>query len=267
MSWRASSAPAVAVSGSGRQDVFWQATNGRINHVWYTDGSWHQPVDTGWSIHPPLLGGCGPSGSSYVFHGSTSRHAVALTFDDGPWTQTPQFLDVLEREHVPATFFQTGQQISTYGNAIELRMIADGDMIANHGWDHANLSADGSLAAGQIWRTNNAIRSATGGFTPCLFRAPGGNVSAGLIAQARAMGFITVQWDVDPRDWERPGATAIYQRVISNTHNGAISIQHDGGGDRSQTLAALPREIDALRNDGYQIVTVAQLLGLRPIYK
>jgi peptidoglycan/xylan/chitin deacetylase (PgdA/CDA1 family) len=127
-------------------------------------------------------------------------------------------------------------------------MIADGDMIANHGWDHANLSRDGSLAAGQISRTTSAIRWVMGGFTPCVFRAPGGHVSSALIAQARSMGLITIQWDVDPRDWARPGATAIYQRVISNAHNGAIIIEHDGGGDRSQTLAALPREINTLRS-------------------
>ena len=93
MSWRASSAPAVAVSDTGRQDVFWQATNRRINQAWYTGGSWHGPVDQGSSIHPSLLGGCVPTGSSFVSHGSTSRRSVALTFDDvrRPFRKIDQF--------------------------------------------------------------------------------------------------------------------------------------------------------------------------------
>ena len=63
------------------------------------------------------------------------------------------------------------------------------------------------------------------------------------------MGFTTIQWDIDPRDWALPGTNAIYQNVISNAHPGAIVIQHDGGGNRSETLAALPREIDTLRSE------------------
>ena len=81
------------------------------------------------------------------------------------------------------------------------------------------------------------------------------------------MGFTTIQWDVDPRDWARPGTNAIYQNVIDNTRPGAIVIQHDGGGDRSQTLAALPHEIDTLRARGYQFVTITQLLGQQLLYR
>jgi peptidoglycan/xylan/chitin deacetylase (PgdA/CDA1 family) len=202
-----------------------------------------------------------------VSHGPTSRRQVALTFDDGPGPYTPQILDVLEREHVVATFFQTGEQIGTYGQSVDRRMLADGDMIGNHTWTHANVSGDGSFAASEISRTTAAIRSATGGFTPCLFRAPGGNVSPALISEARSRGFLTIQWDVDPRDWARPGANTIYQRVVDNTHNGSIILHHDGGGDRSQTLAALPREIATLRSRGYQFVTVTQLLSLRLTYR
>ncbi len=81
------------------------------------------------------------------------------------------------------------------------------------------------------------------------------------------MRLITIQWDVHARDWARPGANAIHQNVINNAHNGAIVLQHDGGGARSQTPAALPREINTLRREGYRFVTVSQLLGLQPIYK
>jgi peptidoglycan/xylan/chitin deacetylase (PgdA/CDA1 family) len=81
------------------------------------------------------------------------------------------------------------------------------------------------------------------------------------------LGFTTIQWDIDPRDWTTPGAAAIYDNVISNAHSGAIVIQHDGGGNRSQTLAALPREIHTLRREGYQFVTVTDMLGYRLLYR
>jgi peptidoglycan-N-acetylglucosamine deacetylase len=220
-------------------------------------------------LHTPRLVGCVPSGPDFVFHGPTSRREVALTFDDGPWYDTPQFLAVLEREHVVATFFEIGEQIATYGQggAIERRMLADGDMIGDHTWSHANVAGAGSFAATQISDTAAAIRKATGGFTPCLFRAPGGSVSPALITQARSMSFTTIQWSVDPRDWARPGTSAIYNNVVANAQSGAIVLQHDGGGDRSQTLAALPGEINTLRAMGYQFVTVTQMLNQALIYK
>jgi peptidoglycan/xylan/chitin deacetylase (PgdA/CDA1 family) len=217
-------------------------------------------------LHTPQPVGCVPSGAPFVYHGPSDRRVVALTFDDGPWPDTPQFLDVLEREHVHATFFQIGRQVATYGRGVDERMLADGDMIGDHTWSHPDVAGAGSFAAGQISDTAGAIRRLTG-FTPCLFRAPGGSVSGALIAEARGMGFTTVQWDIDPRDWARPGTGAIYSNVIANAHNGAIVIQHDGGGDRSETLAALPHEIDTLRSEGYQFVTITELLGQEILYR
>ena len=220
-------------------------------------------------LHTPQLVGCVPSGPAFVYNGPANPRVIALTFDDGPWYDTPQFLDILEHYHVPATFFEIGEQISTYGEggAIERRMLADGDMIGDHTWSHPNVSGAGSFAAGQISQTATAIEQATHGFTPCLFRAPDGAVSGPLISEARSMGFTTIQWDIDPRDWALPGVSAIYDNVIANAHPGAIVIQHDGGGNRSETLAALPQEIQTLRSRGYQFVTVTQLLGQRLIYR
>jgi peptidoglycan/xylan/chitin deacetylase (PgdA/CDA1 family) len=211
--------------------------------------------------------GCEPAGPAYVT-GSTlpgPGKVVALTFDDGPWYQTPEFLDVLEREHAVATFFQIGRQLSSFGAAVDRRMLADGDVIGDHTWDHINVAGAGAAAQTQIVRTANAIQALTG-FRPCLFRAPYGATSPALIAQARRLGFTTIQWNVDPGDWRRPGTAVIEERVISAVRPGSIVIQHDGGGDRSQTLAALPHEINTLRADGYSFVTVPQLLGLHFTY-
>jgi peptidoglycan-N-acetylglucosamine deacetylase len=139
-------------------------------------------------------------------------------------------------------------------------------MIGDHTWDHPNVSGAGAFAAGEISQTADAIRQKTG-FQPCLFRAPGGAVSPALISEARSMGYTTIQWDIDPRDWANPGTDAIYNNVVSNAHNGAIIIQHFGGGPRYQALAALPREIETLRSEGYGFVTITDLLGQTVIYR
>jgi peptidoglycan/xylan/chitin deacetylase (PgdA/CDA1 family) len=239
----------------------WQILTTLLTHTRYFPS---KPMLT--RLHTPRPVGCVPSGPSFVTNGSTSRRVIALTFDDGPWPDTPQFLNILEREHVPATFFQIGRQVATYGPAVDARMLADGDIIGDHTWNHADVAGAGPFAAGEISSTRAAIARLTG-FTPCLFRAPGGAVSSALISEARTMGFLTIQWNVDSRDWSRPGTGAIYSNVVGNAHNGSIVIQHDGGGDRSETLAALPQEIATLRSRGYQFVTIPQLLGLRLIYK
>jgi peptidoglycan/xylan/chitin deacetylase (PgdA/CDA1 family) len=220
------------------------------------------------TLHTPQLVGCTPSGPAFVYNGPGTGREMALTFDDGPWYDTSQFLDILERYHAPATFFEIGDQISTYGEggAIERRMLADGDMIGDHTWNHRDVAGAGPFAAGEISQAADAIRTATGGFQPCLFRAPYGDVSPALISEARSMGYTTIQWDIDPGDWALPGVSAIYDNVIANAHPGAIVIQHDGGGNRSETLAALPQEIETLRARGYRLVTVTQLLGQRLIY-
>jgi peptidoglycan/xylan/chitin deacetylase (PgdA/CDA1 family) len=221
------------------------------------------------ALHTPQLVGCEPSGPDFVYGGSTDKHEVALTFDDGPWYDTPQFLTILEHYKVPATFFEIGDQIATYGDggAVERRMLADGDMIGDHTWNHHDVAGAGSFAAQEIGEAAKAIKTATHGFEPCLFRAPYGDVSPALEAEARRMGFTTIQWDVDPRDWALPGVSAIFHTVMSTVHNGSIVEEHDGGGNRSETLAALPLEIRALEREGYQLVTVTQLLGQRLIYR
>ncbi len=220
-------------------------------------------------LHVPQLVGCVPRGAPFVYDGATGRKEIALTFDDGPWYQTPQFLSLLERYHVPATFFEIGDQIAEYGQggAIERRMLADGDMIGDHTWNHPNVSSGGAFARTEIVEAAEAIKRATHGFEPCLFRAPYGAVSPRLLSLARSLGFTTIQWDIDPRDWARPGVAAIYENVLDNAHPGAIVEEHDGGGDRSETLAALPTEIRVLRSRGYQFVTVTQLLGMRLLYR
>jgi peptidoglycan-N-acetylglucosamine deacetylase len=138
-------------------------------------------------------------------------------------------------------------------------------MLGDHTWSHPDVSGGGAFASGQITSTASAIQRATG-FRPCLFRAPYGAVSPSLIGLAHGLGLTTIQWDVDPRDWSLPGSRAIYSRIVGAARNGSIVLMHDGGGPRSQTLAALPGIIHTLRARGYGFVTVTQLTGARLRY-
>jgi peptidoglycan-N-acetylglucosamine deacetylase len=223
-------------------------------------------------LHTPVLVGCTPAGPSLVSHGPAHLREVALTFDDGPWGTPPTsaFLHVLERAHVPGTFFEIGDQIGSYdpGGRLERRMLADGDLIGDHTWSHPSMPGlSRGAQAGQLSSTASAIRRATGGFRPCLWRPPYGALNGSLVSLARSLGFLTITWDVDPRDWATPGVGAIYGNVVGNARDGSIVLQHFGGGPRYQTLAALPQEIATLRRRGFKFVTVSQLLGLRLIYR
>jgi peptidoglycan/xylan/chitin deacetylase (PgdA/CDA1 family) len=147
-------------------------------------------------------------------------------------------------------------------------MLADGDMIGDHTWSHPDMTRlSPAEQRAQLLETAAAIRKATGGFTPCLWRPPYGSVSPSIVRLARSLGFTTVMWDVDPRDWTNPGVPAIYGNVITNARDGAIVLQHFGGGPRYETVAALSLEIATLRREGYTFVTVAQMLGLRLLYR
>jgi peptidoglycan/xylan/chitin deacetylase (PgdA/CDA1 family) len=189
---------------------------------------------------------------------------VAITFDDGPGPYTPSVLRILERSHIPATFFQLGGQISGREHLLR-RMLRDGHALANHSYNHANLAGGGPAAYRQLAATSGRIRGASG-YTPCLFRPPYGAVSGSLVSEALRLDMLTIIWDVDPRDWSRPGAGAIRARVLGGVRPGSIVLLHDAGGPREQTVGALPGIIARLRARGYRFVTVPELLSLREIY-
>ena len=138
--------------------------------------------------------------------------------------------------------------------------------IGNHSWSHPVLSGGGSFADSEISRTNARIGRQTG-FTPCVFRAPYGAVSSSLIAIARRHGMLTIEWDVDPTDWARPGTGAIISRVLGQTRPGSIILMHDGGGLRNQSVAATDVILGTLARRGYKVVSVETLLGLKPVYR
>jgi peptidoglycan-N-acetylglucosamine deacetylase len=211
-------------------------------------------------LHPVRVVGCTGGSAGLDTNGPPRGKAVALTFDDGPSEYTPDFLKVLRHKHVHGTFFEIGAEMP--GREATMRQIlAEGNEIGNHTMHHTEYPGYSELAP------DSARIEAYTHFRPCLFRPPGGALNSSVIATAGSLGMRTITWNVDPRDWSLPGTSAIYNTVISTTHPGSIVIMHDGGGNRSETLAALPKIIDTLRSRGYRFETVTQLLGYRMIYR
>lgn len=211
-------------------------------------------------LRPVRPVGC-TGGTGGEFHnGPRDRNVVALTFDDGPSTYTEGFLDVLRDKHARGTFFEIGQEMPGRAETMR-RILREGDEIGDHTVNHVE-HPDYFQIAGAAAR----VRSYTH-FAPCLFRPPGGAVDSAVVDTAGALGMQTILWDVDPTDWANPGSGAVYSRIVSAARPGSIILMHDGGGDRSGTLAALPQIIDTLRNRGYRFATVSELLGHRMLYR
>jgi peptidoglycan/xylan/chitin deacetylase (PgdA/CDA1 family) len=199
----------------------------------------------------------------FVTHASARRRAIALTFDDGPGSYTGQVVSVLSRLHAPATFFIVGQQLPLFAAGVrdELR---HGFEIGNHTQNHAWLIR---LAAAQQYAQIHGAAVALerlGVPAPTLFRPPYGALDQRTLAVLRRLHMLAVLWSVDPGDWRRPGTRAIVRAVLDGARPGAIVELHDGGGNRSETVAALPAIVTGLRRRHYQLVTVAQLLALAP---
>jgi peptidoglycan/xylan/chitin deacetylase (PgdA/CDA1 family) len=211
-------------------------------------------------LRPVGAVGCTGGSAGLVTNGPRDRPVVALTFDDGPSEYTPEFLKVLREKGVHATFFEIGQEMPGREDVMR-QILAEGDEIGDHTMNHVEFP-DYQQIAGAAAR----IRAYTH-FNPCLFRPPGGGTDAGVIASAGSLGMRTITWDVDPQDWSLPGTGAIYSNIVGHARDGSIILMHDGGGPRSETLAALPQVIDTLRARGFGFATVSELLGQRIIYR
>jgi peptidoglycan/xylan/chitin deacetylase (PgdA/CDA1 family) len=199
----------------------------------------------------------------FVKEGGAQGRDVALTFDDGPGPYTPEVLNVLEREHVPATFFVIGQEIHDFGSSTE-REIRDGFVIGDHTENHpmmAHLSAHDQHE--QLFEQAARIEL-LGGRKPLLFRPPYGSFNTTTFHLLHQMHMLMVLWSVDTDDYELPGVETIVNRVMEGAKPGAIFLMHDAGGDRSETVAALPLIIRKLRARGLQLVTVPRLLADDP---
>jgi peptidoglycan/xylan/chitin deacetylase (PgdA/CDA1 family) len=203
------------------------------------------------------------------WHGDPAERRIALTFDDGPnEPYTSQILDILRTEGVPATFFVLGENVEAHPD-IARRIVRDGHTIANHSYTHSDLVFDTKARVrSEILKTEQAIERVTGERTR-LFRPPYGYKDFFTVHQSQKLGYVMVQWSVTGQDWRRPGANQIVSNVLKGARPGSIVLLHDGdkwhrGGDRSQTVAALPLMIRALREQGYSFAKLPDLLHLPP---
>jgi peptidoglycan/xylan/chitin deacetylase (PgdA/CDA1 family) len=181
-----------------------------------------------------------------------SAGVIYLTFDDGPtpaWT--PRVLELLARHRAQATFFVLGRSAAAHPELVRQEHAA-GHGVGNHTWSHRRLTGlgDGQLAA-EVSPTSAAIQRATGVPVRCL-RPPYATVDTASARRVGALGLRLVLWDIDTRDWLRPGAGAIAGRVLGRVRAGDVVLLHDGGGDRSQTVAALEQLLAALSARGFR---------------
>jgi len=181
---------------------------------------------------------------------------VALTFDDGPcepWTS--RILDVLAESGHPATFFVLGRQ-ALGRQPILARMARLGCTVAIHGWDHLRMPRLTSTERrDQLVRTRELIESATGRF-PRYVRPPYGDVTPEVLQEIEAAGHTPVFWSAQARDWTMPGAGTIASDITTRLTDGAVILLHDGGGNRQQTVQALPAILDAAAARGLELVAL-----------
>jgi peptidoglycan-N-acetylglucosamine deacetylase len=187
-----------------------------------------------------------------VYYVDDGPQVIALTIDDGPSPlYTPQVLSILERYRVRATFSMVGVNVIEYPEIA--REVADaGHTIINHTWDHANLTLlTAARQRTEITRAADAIHEKTG-VRPRMFRAPYGAWSQETLEYCASEHLTALDWSVDPRDWSQPGVSEIVHAILDTTRTGSIILEHDGGGNRSETVAALKVVIPRLLDDGYK---------------
>jgi peptidoglycan/xylan/chitin deacetylase (PgdA/CDA1 family) len=192
----------------------------------------------------------------------SDQKVIALTFDDGPWPQsTGQVLDILKKNNIKGTFFVVGQNVKNYPE-LARRVVKEGHSIANHTWHHWYHHMNPQTAAYEVANTTDIIFKTTGVKTG-LFRPPGGIKTNGVVGYAKSNKYAIIMWSSDSIDYSRPSVPRLINNIFRTARPGGIVLMHDGGGDRSHTVKALPDIINRFRKQGYKFVTVPELLELQ----
>jgi peptidoglycan/xylan/chitin deacetylase (PgdA/CDA1 family) len=195
----------------------------------------------------------------YVRIAGRQHREIALTFDDGPGPYTPQIIEILRRAKTRATFFEVGV-LERYFHVSTTAIVAAGNVIGDHTEAHAPMSRLSAFdQREQILEDATVIGQYGAGF-PRLFRPPYGQFNATTLRLLRRYRMLMVLWTVDTNDYRRPGVKAIVHSAVAGARPGAIILMHDAGGNRAETVAALPKVIAALRERRYTLVTVPRLL-------
>lgn len=183
---------------------------------------------------------------------------VALTFDDGPIPEyTEKHVDILKSMGVKATFFVIGKNAQKHPELLKY-IYENGNEIGLHSYSHFNMSKmKPEQMVDELYKTQKIVVEATG-IKPTLFRPPYGAFNKALLEISDALGLHVVLWNVDPDDWRNPGMQNLVERVVSHAKNGSVILMHEG---KPHTLAALPQIIEKLKSEGYNFVTISELLN------
>jgi peptidoglycan-N-acetylglucosamine deacetylase len=202
----------------------------------------------------------------FFLQGPSDQKRVALTFDDGPDQRfTNDILDVLNQYNVPATFFLLGSRAVAYPEIVT-RIKDEGHVIGNHTYFHPNLVVESDLETleREVIRTEDALNSIIG-YRTKLFRPPYGFLYNELVEKLAELDYSVIGWSVDSLDWQEDPPEVIASNVLDNVQPGAIILMHDGAdwdGDRTNTIESLHQIIPTLQEQGYEFVTVPELLNI-----
>lgn len=229
---------------AGKQEVLTGEVSGET-----ADGEMVEPVQNAriGSINPQ------PADGSKV---------IALTFDDGPSAYTQQYLDILSKYGARATFFCLGTAAQANPDLVKA-IEEQGSQVASHTYSHQNplTTLDAGSLASEVGDAFSAISDA-GASPTTVLRPPYGELTMDTWLKGGGAFSASIHWNLDSEDWTLPGADAIVENCTANAYSGAIILMHDGGGNRDQDLEALPRIIEALQADGYEFVTIDELMKL-----
>ncbi|RMB82228.1 bifunctional polysaccharide deacetylase/glycosyltransferase family 2 protein [Streptomyces shenzhenensis] len=201
---------------------------------------------------------------------SVPAKTIALTFDDGPDpTWTPKVLEILRKYDIPGTFFLVGSMVSRHPGIVRT-MVDQGNEVGIHTFTHIDLSYQSDARVKREMEQTQLALAGAAGITTTLFRAPYSsetdaidNYSWPVYKKLGADGYTSVFVDTDSDDWKRPGVSKIIKWATPKDGKGAAVLFHDAGGERSQTVAALPRYIEKMRAKGYTFTTVSGVMGQR----
>jgi cellulose synthase/poly-beta-1,6-N-acetylglucosamine synthase-like glycosyltransferase/peptidoglycan/xylan/chitin deacetylase (PgdA/CDA1 family)/spore germination protein YaaH len=213
-----------------------------------------------------------PSGFVIARTGDKSpKKVVSFTFDDGPdQTYTPEILEILKSNNIKATFFVVGSEAVKYPDLLK-RIVEEGHLIGNHTYTHADIS---KITKNQLkieLNSTELLIESILNIKSIIFRPPyDADINPKTILQASPLkqvteaGYITIGFNIDPKDWDLPGVDMIVAETVkqAKASHGGIVLLHDGGGDRKQTIEALPKIISALRVEGFQFVPLNEIIGV-----
>lgn len=192
-----------------------------------------------------------------VFSNRAAGNKVALTFDDGVFTKkTPKILEILQEYDARATFFALGRYVGQHPDLAKA-ILAQGSELGSHSWYHDKQTAKSVTARAEDFAQVSRAFSEAAGAPPYLFRAPYGAINDDIKQELAEQNMLSILWSVDTEDWRAKSAEQVYRAVMDDVSGGDIILLHENG---KYTIEALPRIIKALQEQGYELVTVSELI-------